>query len=174
MVKDTDSKEGQIRNNLMGKRCDQSGRTVIGPDPTLKMGQLAVPVEIADNLTVPVNVTAFNLKAMTELVNRGKANFVLKDGGTTKINLQNALFFRGTRLMHGDLIVREGKEIVVNNGNDMLKPGDRLKRNGEFVENLKYPEKREYHLNVGDIVERKLQDGDIVLLNRQPRKNSYN
>ena len=52
----------------------------------------------------------------------------------------------------------------------MLKPGDRLKRNGEFLKDLKYPEKRVYHLNIGDIVERKLIDGDILLLNRQPTK----
>lgn len=161
-------KEGQIRTNLMGKRVDQSGRTVIGGDPTLKLGELAVPIEMAKNLTIPVQITSFNIDMMTELVNSGRANFVLKNGGTTRINLKSALFYRGTRLMHGDVIVRGNKEIVVNNGNDTLKPGDLLKRNGEFVENLKYPGKKRYHLTVGDIVERQLQDGDIVLLNRQP------
>jgi DNA-directed RNA polymerase beta' subunit len=35
-------KEGQIRHNLLGKRCDQSGRTVIGPDPTLKLDELGI------------------------------------------------------------------------------------------------------------------------------------
>ena len=30
-------KDGQIRNNLMGKRVDKSARTVIGPDPTLRL-----------------------------------------------------------------------------------------------------------------------------------------
>lgn len=148
--------------------CDQTGRTVIGPDPTLKMGQLAVPVEMADILTVPVHITNFNIDMMTKLVNEGKANFVLKKGGTTRINLQNALFYRGTRLMHGDIIVRGKEEIVVNCGNTQLKSGDRLKRNGLFVEDLKYPGKRKYILEIGDIVERKLKDGDIVLLNRQP------
>ena len=62
----------------MGKRCEQSGRTVIGPDPTLKTGQLAVPPEIAVNLTVPVQVTNYNLELLTKLVNEGKANFVIK------------------------------------------------------------------------------------------------
>ena len=37
-------KEGQIRNNLMGKRVNKSARTVIGPDPTLKLGEIAVRV----------------------------------------------------------------------------------------------------------------------------------
>ena len=153
--------------------CEQTGRTVIGPDPTLKMNQLAVPEEIANNLTIPVQVTNFNYKYLTDLVNDGKVNYVLKDKGETKINLENALFFRGTRLMHGDVIIRKDetgfeKEIIVNNGKDMLKLGDKLKRNEEFITDIKYPEKRKYHLNIGDICERRLQDGDIVLLNRQP------
>jgi len=161
-------KDGQIRTHLMGKRVDQSGRTVIGPDPTLKMGQLAVPVEMANILTIPVHITDFNLVMMTKLVNSGGANFVLKKGGSTRINLNNALFYSGTRLMHGDVIIRGEQEIVVNNGNDKLQQGDLLKRNGDFVKDLKYPGKKRYHLTIGDIVERKLKDGDIVLLNRQP------
>ena len=134
------------------------------------MGQLAVPEEIANNLTIPVQVTNYNHEYLTNLVNSGKVNYVLKDKGKTKINLENALNFRGTRLNHGDIIVRKNEigeevEMIVTNGKDMLQPGDILKRNGEFVKDLKYPEKKKYHLNIGDICERRLQDGDIVLLN---------
>lgn len=159
--------------NFNKKRCEQTARTVIGPDPTLKMGQLAVPEEIANNLTVPIQVTNYNLEYLTNLVNDDKVNYVLKDNGKTKINLENALFSRGTRLNHGDIILRKDEEgndieIVVNNGKDMLKPGDRLKRNGEFITDIKYPEKRKYILNIGDVCERRLMTGDIVLLNRQP------
>ena len=167
-------KDGLIRTNLMGKRVEQSGRTVIGPDPTLKTGQLAVPPEIADNLTVPVQVTNYNLELLTKLVNEGKANFVIKKDNGTRINLEHKLYFKGTILEHGDIIIRKdentGKEIefMVTNGKDLIKPGDRLKRNGEFITDIKYPEKRAYHLNIGDVVERRLQNGDILLLNRQP------
>ena len=38
-------KEGQMRNNCMGKRVNQSGRTVIGPDPTLRLDEMIVPLE---------------------------------------------------------------------------------------------------------------------------------
>jgi len=151
-----------------------TGRTVIGPDPTLRMGQLAVPPQMAEILTVPVQVNNFNYNYCMELVNSGKVNYVLKDNGQTRINMENALFFKGTRLLHGDIIVRKdpvtGKETerMITNGKDMLQKGDKLKRNGEWVLDLKYPEKRSYSLNIGDICERKLQDGDIVLLNRQP------
>ena len=167
-------KDGLIRTNLMGKRCEQSARTVIGPDPTLRMGQLGMPKEMADILTMPVQVTNYNYEYLMNLVNEGKVNYVLKDKGATKINMENALFFRGTRLNQGDIIIRKDEntgndiEIIVNNGKEMLKLGDRLKRNGEFIKDLKYPEKKKYTLNIGDICERKLTNGDIVLLNRQP------
>ena len=35
-------KEGQIRGNLMGKRVDFSGRTVITPSPSLAIDQVGV------------------------------------------------------------------------------------------------------------------------------------
>lgn len=171
-------KEGLIRGHLLGKRTEQSGRTVIGPDPTLRTGQLAVPPEMARNLTIPVQVTDYNLHELTKIVNDGKANYVLKDNGNTRINLEHKLFYKGTSLNHGDIVIRkdhktgEEFELVVSNGRDTLQPGDRLKRNNEFITDIKYPEKRMYHLNVGDIVERQLMDGDYVLLNRQPTLHS--
>ena len=171
-------KDGLIRSNIMGKRGEFTARTVIGPDPTLKMGQLGVPADIAKVLTVPVQVTNYNYDYLNKLVNEGKVNIVkTKDG--EKINIPHHIFNRGTRLNHGDVIVRKdqitGKEIeiVINNGKDMVKLGDKLKRNGEFIKGISYPEKRLYHLNIGDICDRQLQNGDIVLLNRQPTKLLY-
>ena len=167
-------KDGLVRVNLMGKRCEQTGRTVIGPDPTLKTGQVAVPPEMANILTVPIQVTNYNIGQLTDIVNNGKANFVIKKDTGIRINLEHKLFFRGTTLEHGDIIIRtdpkteEKKEIIVTNGKDLIQPGDRLKRNGELITDIKYPEKRDYHLNIGDVVERRLIDGDILLLNRQP------
>jgi DNA-directed RNA polymerase II subunit RPB1 len=54
-------KEGRIRGNLMGKRVDFSGRTVITPDPMLAITQVGVPRSIAQNLTFPEIVTPFNI-----------------------------------------------------------------------------------------------------------------
>ena len=71
-------------------------------------------------------------------------------------------------MRYKELITKKEHEIIVNNGKTVIQPGDKLKRNGEFITDIKYPEKRAYHLNIGDVVERKLQDGDILLLNRQP------
>lgn len=53
-------KEGRIRGNLMGKRVDFSARTVITPDPNLRIDQVGVPRSIAQNMTFPEIVTPFN------------------------------------------------------------------------------------------------------------------
>ena len=74
-------KQGRFRGNLSGKRVDFSGRTVISPDPNLRIDQVAVPVHVAKILTFPERVTKENIKFMRELVGNGPdkhpgANFV--------------------------------------------------------------------------------------------------
>lgn len=162
-------KEGQIRNNLMGKRCEQTARTVIGPDPTLRMGQLAVPFEIAENLTIPETVTAFNKDfLLNEIVWKGKANFVIKKGKKNRINLKYALVNPGTELKYGDIITRDGKQcLFLGQPNFVLRPNDQVERNGEKI-NLEFPNPKPFDLEIGDVVERQLRNGDYILLNRQP------
>lgn len=36
-------KQGRFRGNLSGKRVDFSGRTVIGPDPNLRIDEVGIP-----------------------------------------------------------------------------------------------------------------------------------
>ena len=158
-------KDGQLRNNLLGKRSNQTGRTVIGPDPTLKMGQLAVPELMAKNLTVPEKVTVFNKTKLQKLVNSGEVNSLLKPDNKTRINLKK--FREGTHLIPNDIIVRGDKRITVITGKEKILVGDQIIRNGEFLEKV-IPSNREYIIDIGWTVERKLSDGDIVLLNRQP------
>lgn len=162
-------KEGQIRHNLLGKRCDQSGRTVIGPDPTLKLDELIVPAEMAEILTIPVHVTPFNIDYLTKLVNANKANFLIKASDPKRsINLKNIINFRGTLLYFGDIIERDGIRITVQDTKLKLKEGDTIIRNGKKLKEVKYPEIKKINLEIGDIVKRQLIDGDYVLLNRQP------
>ena len=107
-------KESQLRNNLLGKRCNQTGRTVIGPDPTLKLGEIALPPEMADNLTIPIKVAKFNIEMLQKFVDEGKVDSLIKPDGKTKINLKR--YRRGTRLCHGDIIIRDDKKIPVVTG----------------------------------------------------------
>jgi DNA-directed RNA polymerase II subunit RPB1 len=117
-------KEGRVRGNLMGKRVDYSGRTVITADPILSMQQVGVPRSIAANLTVREKVTSFNRDRLHGLVARGPRNHP-----------------------GANYIERED--------------GDRI--------DLRYAQdKNELMLELGWVVERHLNDGDVVLFNRQP------
>ncbi|KAJ5197811.1 DNA-directed RNA polymerase III subunit RPC1 [Penicillium cinerascens] len=119
-------KQGRFRGNLSGKRVDFSGRTVISPDPNLRVDEVAVPELVAKNMTYPERVTRYNKEKLQERVRNGQkkwpgANYLYKKGSD----------FR-TMLKYGNL-----KHIA----ND---------------------------LQEGDLVERHIEDGDIVLFNRQP------
>jgi DNA-directed RNA polymerase beta' subunit len=100
-------KTGLIRQNLMGKRRNFSGRSPISADPTVRTDELVVPEQIAKNLTVPEIVVGFNKDYLQKLVDEGKANFVLRGG--TRINLKYATSRKGTQILWGDKIIRGGK-----------------------------------------------------------------
>ena len=138
---------------------------MIGPEPTLRMGELGVPIEIAAILTKPDNVTAFNIEILQKMVDEGKITSLIKPDGETVIDIKR--FRRGTRLMNGDIIHRDDKQILVVSGREMVMDRDQVYRNGELIDKLK-PANRTYKLNIGWTVNRPLQDGDYVLLNRQP------
>lgn len=53
-------KNGLIRNNLLGKRSEMAARSVIGPDPTLKLNEVGFPRVMANHLYIPERVTEHN------------------------------------------------------------------------------------------------------------------
>jgi DNA-directed RNA polymerase II subunit RPB1 len=123
-------KEGHIRGNMMGKRVDMSGRTVITSDPNINVNEVGIPLKIAMNLTFPEIVMSNNIEHLTQLVRNGwnkypGANFVTQ---TTR-----------------------------NKNGTVTKRVTHLKYN-------KYP----IRLQPGDVIDRHLINGDIVLFNRQP------
>ncbi|NCO11196.1 hypothetical protein CO038_00490 [Candidatus Pacearchaeota archaeon CG_4_9_14_0_2_um_filter_39_13] len=81
-------KEGRIRKNLAGKRVNFSSRTVISPDPYLKINEVGVPFEIAKILTVPEMVTSQNIEELRRLIRKGEnhpgANYVVRPDGRKK------------------------------------------------------------------------------------------
>ena len=122
-------KQGRFRGNLSGKRVDFSSRTVISPDPNLRIEQVGVPIHVAKILTYPEKVNPANIGLMKKLVKNGPdnhpgANFV-------------------------ETIQSDGSKLK-----KYLKYGKR----GDHAKGLK----------MGDIVERHMMDGDVVLFNRQP------
>jgi DNA-directed RNA polymerase subunit A' len=55
-------KEGRFRYNLSGKRVNFSARTVISPEPRININEVGVPLPIAQELTIPVAVTEWNIE----------------------------------------------------------------------------------------------------------------
>lgn len=125
LVQRLKGKAGRFRCNLSGKRVDFTGRTVISPDPNLRVNEVGVPRAIASVLTVPERVTAFNKKTLERLVSNGPFSY-------------------------------PGANYVM--GRDPS--GRPLKRFLAYA--------RGVPLSVGDVVERHLLDGDVLLFNRQP------
>tara|TARA_Y100000389_G_scaffold202280_1_gene247137 strand:+ start:744 stop:4703 length:3960 start_codon:yes stop_codon:yes gene_type:complete len=163
-------KEGQIRNHIMGKRVDKSARTVIGPDPTLRLDEIALPEKIANTLKYNERVHNLNINHIKKLVERGEIKYIIR--GDNRLHLDYAMFRKGTELLYSDVIIKQcGKKIIVghNTYDYNLKEGDRLFRNGIEMHDIQLKSvKRNFSIKCGDIVERPLKDGDIVLLNRQP------
>ncbi|PIN09447.1 RNA polymerase III, large subunit [Handroanthus impetiginosus] len=118
-------KQGRFRGNLSGKRVEYTGRTVISPDPNLKIAEVAIPILMARILTYPERVSYHNIEKLRQCVRNGPnkypgAKFIRHPDGT-----EISLMF-SSRKRHAD--------------------------------ELKY----------GYIVDRHLENGDIVLFNRQP------
>ena len=179
-------KNGRIRSNMMGKRTDFCGRTVIGADPTIKLNEVGFPMEFATNLTIPETVNKINMNVLQNLVKNGQANYVIRNDKTfnLKYALQQKSYERETydqlsvpytvKLESGEK--KTGYRWQYIEAIETLtkkpftpKPGDViLRRNGTIIDSFPIVEKKNFPLQLGDIVERHLKDGDRVLLNRQP------
>ncbi len=85
-------KQGRFRQNLLGKRVDYSGRSVIVVGPELKLYQCGVPKEMAVELFRPFIMKklvedgiANNIKSAKKMIDKGKAEvwdaleYVIKD-----------------------------------------------------------------------------------------------
>ncbi|KAF2300462.1 hypothetical protein GH714_013595 [Hevea brasiliensis] len=118
-------KQGRFRGNLSGKRVEYTGRTVISPDPNLKITEVAVPIHMARILSYPERVSQHNIEKLRQCVSNGPHKYP------------------GARMVR----YLDGSSNVLT-GNYRKRIADELK--------------------VGCIVDRHLEDGDIVLFNRQP------
>jgi DNA-directed RNA polymerase subunit A' len=80
-------KEGRIRHNLAGKRVNFSSRTVVSPDPALRINEVGVPLEIAEVLTVNEKVNSSNIEKLKKIIIKEKyptANYIIRPDGRRK------------------------------------------------------------------------------------------
>lgn len=75
-------KQGRFRSNLMGKRVNFSGRSVISPDPLLDVDEVGIPEAMALQLTIQERVNMENIDNLLARVVRGSGRI---DGAETVI-----------------------------------------------------------------------------------------
>ena len=100
----------------MGKRVDQSARTVITSDPNIALNEVGIPLIIATNLSYPEIVSKYNIKYLKQLVKNGKrvypgANFVIKnivdkEGNEAKHIYHLKYVEKPVPLKYGDIVER--------------------------------------------------------------------
>tara|TARA_B110000483_G_scaffold242949_1_gene330566 strand:+ start:5749 stop:8451 length:2703 start_codon:yes stop_codon:yes gene_type:complete len=160
-------KGGLLRNHMMGKRVNFSGRSVIGPDPTLDCFTVGIPHDMCKILTKQTIVNSLNLHKMQALCDTNEVKTITKKNGN-KINVWFSQWdVKGTQLYNGDIIERAGRKVKYSN-DIVLMEGDSVLRCGAFLTDLIFPKKKKIELEVGDTIEKCLSDGDVILLNRQP------
>ena len=117
IVERIQGKSALLRGLLMGKRTNWCARTVAGPDPSLRFGQVRLPEVWASVLTKKITVNNTNYAEIVGLMQEGKVTHIVsKATGARKF----------------------------------------------------YDPRFKYNVQIGDIVERHLRNGDRVISNRQP------
>lgn len=108
-------KEGRIRNNLMGKRCGEMGRSVLSGDNSLAVDEIGIPISMARALHVPITVRFYNKDELTVIFNNRRSIYpgcaaIKKNTGTYhKIEHLDPTY----ELQEGDIVYRdliEGKD----------------------------------------------------------------
>lgn len=134
-----EKKEGIIRMHMMGKRVNFAARSVITPDPDLNIDEIGIPEAFARKLTYPTAITPWNVVELRRLVLNGPA---VHPGAVLVENEDGSIqAINSTNSTQREAIAKR-----------LLTTSD--KTNESFI-GVK-------------IVHRHLQNGDVLLLNRQP------
>ena len=119
-----EGKQGRFRQNLLGKRVDYSGRSVIVVGPTLKLNQCGLPKEMAIELFKPFVVNKLiergfvqNIKSAKKMIERSDAKVwdILEeiiDGHPVMLNRAPTLHRLGIQAFEPKLV--EGRAIKLH------------------------------------------------------------
>ena len=82
-INDRISGKGSLmRDNMMGKRADFTGRTVLGPNRSISFGEIATPMAMSSVLTIPETVTIYNYDYVMKLSSAGRIDYLCPSKGT--------------------------------------------------------------------------------------------
>ena len=133
-----EKKQGLFRMNMMGKRVNFAGRSVISPDPNIETNEIGVPPVFARKLTYPEPVTNHNYYELKAAIMNGP------DEWPGAVAVENE---------DGQVISLKSKSA-----------DDRL----AIANQLLAPSSNTMNGGTGKKVHRHLNNGDIVIMNRQP------
>jgi DNA-directed RNA polymerase beta' subunit len=144
-------KQGRVRGNLLGKRTNFSGRTVITSNPDIGIDELGVPLKLAMTLTFPEVITPQNIGRLSVLVRNGRdnypgANYVFPRGNNKRpIDLRYRK--KNIKLHYGDIVERhliDGDYVLYNRQPSLHK----LSMMGHKCVILRDPELTTFGMNV--------------------------
>ncbi|KIW03140.1 uncharacterized protein PV09_05782 [Verruconis gallopava] len=133
-----EKKEGLFRMNMMGKRVNFAARSVISPDPNIETNEIGVPPVFAKKLTYPEPVTSHNFYELKEAVLNGPDKWP----GAVAVENENGQVIA---------LAKKTEEERMAIANQLLTPSS---VHVDGARNKK--------------VHRHLNNGDIVIMNRQP------
>lgn len=176
-------KTGLIRWHLSGKRVDYSARSVISPDPLIRTDEIAIPAEIASSQTFPERVTTQNMQYLLDLINNGKANYII-DGKTQQRRDLKWMLNKNFKILPEDYVLRSKNqqqtvlqqlwrnfntaENEAESFHQLAKIAPCIIRNltsNILMENIFVFQVKEYEENKRKKIE--LQKGDILIRNSQ-------
>ncbi|CAH8386687.1 unnamed protein product [Eruca vesicaria subsp. sativa] len=138
-----EKKEGLFRQNIMGKRVNHACRSVISPDPYIAVNDIGIPPCFALNLTYPERVTPWNVEKLREAIINGPDIYPGATLYSDKESTRKLPECRKARIA----IARK----LPSSRGVTTKLGKTCDVNSECK-----------------TVYRHMQDGDVVLVNRQP------
>lgn len=188
-----DKKEGHMRGNVNGKRTNFCGRTVISPDPSLKLDQIGVPIEMASKLTTQENIFSLNI-GYYSIVLEGQRNVgnidYIRDLFARHKSYENNLKSRISDITRDVRLTKEQRSTEIDRVTRRMARDNmalitafqlllvtrgsikRVTRDGKEIRLT--PKRLEtFRLRQGDKIHRTLIDGDPITLSRQPSLHKY-
>ncbi|KAF8306029.1 beta and beta-prime subunits of DNA dependent RNA-polymerase [Clavulina sp. PMI_390] len=145
-----EKKEGLFRKNMMGKRVNHAARSVISPDVNIETNEIGIPPVFAKTLTFPVPVTEENYQDLAQRVINGPVW-----PGASQVELENGQI---QMLSH---MTKDQRTALAKTLRTTEQSSFKATASSAFGLTTRTS-------SVNKKVYRHIQDGDMLIVNRQP------
>lgn len=108
LSKNLDGKGGLLHKNIYSSRVDNSGRTVVAGNNSIKPGWVSVPFYMADRFRIKLEITARNLDLAQDLLKKGIIKTIARNSaaGRGPVNDITDEMRESLQLQIGDMVYR--------------------------------------------------------------------